>query len=99
MVNETFSQVLALVAGILLGVLFFGGLWFTVQKLVSSKLSGLWLLASLLIRTGLVVTGFFFISGGRWQRLLLCLLGFVMARFIVLAFTRPRLKQGASHAP
>ena len=97
--NETFSLVLPLVAGILLGAMFFGGLWLTVQKLISNKLSAFWLLASLLLRMSLASAGFYFVSGGHWQRLLVCLLGFIMARFIVLAVTRTRLRQEASHAP
>jgi len=35
--NETLILVLALVIGVLLGAIFFGGLWWTVRKVVSSK--------------------------------------------------------------
>ena len=42
--NETLSLALALLTGVLLGAIFFGGLWWTVQKMVSSKWSALWLL-------------------------------------------------------
>ena len=40
------------VAGSMLGVLFFGGLWWTVQKGVTSDLPAFWFLGSLLLRTG-----------------------------------------------
>ena len=46
--NETLSLVLALVAGVLLGAIFFGGLWWTVRKGVSSKQPALWFFGSLL---------------------------------------------------
>ena len=39
------------VAGALLGAFFFGGLWWTVQKGVTSEQPALWFLGSLLLRT------------------------------------------------
>ena len=102
--NETLSLVLALVTGVLLGAMFFGGLWWTVQKGVSSKRPALWFFGSLLLRTSIALAGFYFIARGHWERLLLCLLGFVIARLIVTRLTRAAekptyLAQEASHAP
>jgi F1F0 ATPase subunit 2 len=45
-------------------------------------------LVSLLMRTSIVLAGFYFIAHGHWERLLICLFGFVVARPIVLGFTR-----------
>jgi F1F0 ATPase subunit 2 len=102
--NETLSLVLALVTGVLLGAMFFGGLWWTVQKGVSSKRSALWFFGSLLLRTSIALAGFYFIGRGHWERLLVCLLGFVIARLIVTRLTRAAekptcLAQEGSHAP
>ena len=102
--NETLSLVLALVTGVLLGAMFFGGLWWTVLKGLSSKQPALWFLGSLLLRTSLALAGFYFIARGHWERLLVCLLGFVMARLIVTRLTLASAKptyvaQEASHAP
>jgi F1F0 ATPase subunit 2 len=104
MMNETVTLVLALVTGVLLGAIFFGGLWWTVQKGVSSKRSALWFLGSLLLRTSIALAGFYFIAHGHWERLSVCLLGFIIARLIVTRLTRaaekPKyLAQKASHAP
>jgi len=50
------------------------------------------------------LAGFYFVSGGHWERLLLCLLGFVIARVVVTWLTRlvgenrPRVPEG-NHAP
>ncbi len=101
--NETLILVLALVTGVLLGTMFFGGLWWTVRKGVSSQRPALWFFGSLLLRTSIVLAGFYFVSGGRWERLLVCLLGFVMARLIVMRLTRAAerpipLAQEADHA-
>jgi F1F0 ATPase subunit 2 len=101
--NETLSLVLAWLTGILLGVIFFGGLWWTIRKGVSSKIPALWFMGSSLLRTAIVLAGFYFVSGGQWVRLLVCLLGFVMARLVVTWLTRaakkpPYLAEKASHA-
>jgi F1F0 ATPase subunit 2 len=85
--NEFLTLSLALVAGLLLGGIFFGGLWWTVRKGVLSKQPALWFLGSLLLRTVIILAGFYSVSGGHWERLLACLLGFVMARFIVTRLT------------
>jgi F1F0 ATPase subunit 2 len=41
----------------------------------------------LLVRTGIVLVGFYVVAGGHWERLLLCLLGFVIAHFVVTRLT------------
>jgi F1F0 ATPase subunit 2 len=78
---------LALVTGLALGAMFFGGLWWTVQKGVSSQQPGLWFVGSLLLRTGLTLAGFYFVARGGWHGLLLCSLGFFVARLIVTRYT------------
>jgi F1F0 ATPase subunit 2 len=102
--NDTGSLVLALVTGVLLGAMFFGGLWWTVQKGVSSTRPALWFFGSLLLRTSIALAGFYFMARGHWERLLVCLLGFIMARLIVTRLTQmaekpPYVAQEASHAP
>jgi len=89
---ETLTLMLTLmpawVAGGALGTMFFGGLWWTVQKALSSTRPALWFFSSWLLRMSLALTGFYFVAGGHWQRLLICLLGFVMARPIVTRLTQ-----------
>jgi F1F0 ATPase subunit 2 len=102
--NEIWSQVPALFAGILLGAVFFGGLWWTVRKGVSSARPAGWFLGSLLLRTSMTLAGFFIVSGGQWEKLLVCLLGFTFARLMVTRLTRvtekpTRLAQETGHAP
>ena len=93
--HELMIWVLVTLAGVGLGLLFFGGLWWTVRKGVASRRPALWFLGSLLLRLGLVVAGFALVGGGDWRRLLLCLLGLVIGRIAVTRLTRA----GASDAP
>jgi F1F0 ATPase subunit 2 len=102
--SETLTLAMAWVAGCVLGAIFYGGLWWTVRKGVSSKKPALWFFSSLLVRVSLTLAGFYFASGsGRhWERLLFFLLGFVMARVAVTRMTRENQTHPArevSHAP
>ena len=86
--NDPLTLILAWVAGGMLGVFFFGGLWWTVRKGLSSKRAVLWFSVSLLLRMGVAVAGFYVVGQGRWERLVACLLGFFMARLVVTWLTR-----------
>jgi F1F0 ATPase subunit 2 len=101
---ESLSLILAWVTGVILGMLFFGGLWWTVQKGLPSERSAFWFFASLVMRTSVVLVGFYLIGQGHWERLPVCLLGFVVARLIVIRLTRipgisPLCAKGVDHAP
>jgi F1F0 ATPase subunit 2 len=82
--NSTLALLLALLSGILLGVIFFGGLWWTVRRGLLSPVPALWFSASSLIRTAMALGGFYVVSQGEWRRLLACLLGFFLARIVVM---------------
>lgn len=91
----------AFTAGVALGAIFFGGLWWTVGRGLASPQPALWFFGSMLLRMSVILTGFFLVGGENWQRWLACLLGFVIARFAVQRLTRLPSGQapGASYAP
>lgn len=103
--NEALTLGLAGLAGAALGAVFFGGLWWTVRRGVSSEHPALWFLGSGLLRTSVVVAGLYLVSGGQWQRLVGALGGFIAARFVVMRLARPPranqkpATQEAGHAP
>ncbi|MEO6054707.1 MAG: ATP synthase subunit I [Chthoniobacterales bacterium] len=101
--NEPLMLVLSGLEGGVLGAIFFGGLWWTVRKGVSSSNPALWFFGSMLLRMGIVVAGFYYVSGGQWTRLVACLLGFIIARLGVMWLTRSphhrRPTSEATHAP
>lgn len=86
--NELPALTAALAAGFFLGAMFFGGLWWTVRRGMSSPLPALWFLGSMLFRAGLALAGFYcvYAVAGQWTVLLACLLGFVMARMLITRF-------------
>ena len=80
---------LAVVAGAVLGAIFYGGLWWTIRRGLLSLQPAIWFLASLVVRAAVVLIGFYAVCGGDWRRLVACLAGFVLARIGVTRLTRP----------
>ena len=84
-VSDVFGIGVALMVGVLLGVFFFGGLWWTIQKGIASEWAALWFISSLLLRTMVVLAGFYFVSQHHWSRLAACVVGFLLARIVVVS--------------
>jgi F1F0 ATPase subunit 2 len=105
--SDNLSLALAFFAGALLGTFFFGGLWWTVQKGITSCRPELWFLGSLLLRTVVILAGFYVIAQGHWTRLVASILGFLAARVIVVIRLsgpspkeeRPSLEEETSNGP
>ena len=90
---------LVLASGFLLGLAFFASLWFTVRRLPRSAnpiplllLSGVLRLAGTLVAMGLL-------AAGDWQRLLVALLGFVLARILLVRLWGPAAEPIADTPP
>ena len=67
----------------ILGGIFFGGLWWTVKRGLQSKNPAKWFFLSLVVRIGITLAGFYFVGRGHAERMVACLVGFILARFIV----------------
>lgn len=80
-----FSTILiGLLGGLFVGIIFFSGLHWTVQRMGQVNQPVLFFLTSFLLRTAIVLVGFYLISAGSWQRLLMMMLGFFIARIILV---------------
>jgi F1F0 ATPase subunit 2 len=86
--NNLLPLLIVVLAGFVFGTFFFGGLWLTVQRGLTSSQPAWWFFISTLLRTGTVLVGFYFISSGDWRRLLACLIGFFVARVVVTRLSR-----------
>ena len=86
----------AAVAGAALGLFYFRGLWWTLRLAMASPRPAVWVGCSLLLRLAGAAGGFVVVGAGDWARLLSCLLGFWVARGLILRATA----QGSTrHAP
>jgi len=79
---------LSLAAGMVLGLIYFYGLMYTVDKLSKSKNPGILVLVSYILRMAVLLAGLYYISGGRWERLTAAMVGFFIVRLIMLRYAR-----------
>jgi F1F0 ATPase subunit 2 len=85
---EIAPLMLAFLVGVLVGAVFFGGLWWTVRRALLSNLAGVWFAGSFLIRTAIALGGFYVAGQGDWRRLVSSVAGFLVARLLVVQLTR-----------
>lgn len=85
--NEILLLLGAAVGGALLGLFYYLGLWFTLKRLSASPRPALLVLISFLFRLAVTLVGLYWITGGEGLRLIVALLGLLLARFM----TVPRL--------
>ena len=81
---EIHKMLFSFAAGIVIGLFYFGGLWWTVRRLPDRGEPALWALGSFLLRAAITLAGFYFAAGGEWMRILACLLGFVLVRMTLV---------------
>lgn len=76
----------AAVVGLAAGFVYFGGLWYTVRRVVATQSAWL-LLASWVVRTLVLLVGVWLATSGQWQRVVVCLAGVLVARSVVFRLT------------
>ena len=85
MMNEFLILAISVVAGIVLGTFFFGGLWLTLRQLPHSQRPALLTLGSFFGRTAVCIFGFYLVvMAGDWKGLLAGLGGFMLMRFVLV---------------
>ena len=86
--NNMLPGAVVFIVGMLLGAFYFIGLWWTVRKGVVAKHPALWFSVSMLLRSIIVLVGFYFVGRDHWEWLLVCLVGFIVSRILVMRLTR-----------
>jgi len=72
----------------LLGLIHFWGLWWTTRQSMTVSNPMALILGSYLLRLLTMLLGIYWIMDGRWQRLVACFAGILIARLIVLRSAR-----------
>jgi F1F0 ATPase subunit 2 len=75
---------LGLFSGLVLGLIYFGGLWWTLERLPRRPRPKLWLANSYILRVAITLTGFFFIMRQSVVSLFFCLFGFFFMRWLLV---------------
>jgi len=74
--------------GIILGLIFFGGLYYTTQKLPKAKKPALLMFSSITIRMIILVGGLYLIFSNEISRLLIAILGVFISKYIVVKYVK-----------
>jgi F1F0 ATPase subunit 2 len=89
---------LAAVVGTALSVFYFGGLWLTLQKINQAKAPALLLAGSFLVRTTVLLMGFYLVFGSGLDKLIVCFICFLATRHFILTWAQmPVRKEKPSH--
>lgn len=86
--GEWIPLVAAALTGALLGAVYFGGLWLTVRKVAFVGRPAALVTLSFAGRLALTLAGFYLASSGRVERLLACLVCFLLVRQLFLLRSR-----------
>jgi F1F0 ATPase subunit 2 len=74
-------------AGLLIGSLYFWGLWQTTRRITMTSHPTLLFLTSFIVRLLILMQVVFWAAGGSWQRLMVCSAGIILARMISIPTT------------
>lgn len=83
MVSRILEYLWVLAAGMLTGAFYFGGLWWTVRRVIRSRSPGFLAAASFFLRTAIALALFYIVMEKNWLRLAVCLAGFLIMRQIL----------------
>lgn len=86
------SLLLAFAVGIVVGLVYFGGLWWTVRRVLDVQQRAMWMLVSFLVRAGVALLGFYLVIGTDGLRLAAAMLGFLLVRIVLVTMLRPSRK-------
>lgn len=82
--NELVRFIASGIVGVLLGLVFFWGLWSTVKAFDRSRQPALVLMVSFLMRISVVLVGFYFIARyAGWPHVLIAMCGFILSRMFI----------------
>ena len=82
--NDAATLMASLTAGAILGFLYFRGLWQTVVRLPDFKRPAWSMTWSFAVRVLVAMSGFYVIMGGHLERLATAMVGFLLARQILV---------------
>jgi F1F0 ATPase subunit 2 len=89
-IMDVLIYIISFIAGVILGLFYFGSLWFTLLYLSKTQRQVLVTVGSFFIRLAVTLFGFYLVMGGHWERLLIALGGFILGRIFLTRRLRAR---------
>lgn len=85
--------ILSILAGISLGIIYFGGLWYTVNMIAQLRRPWIFITVSFLARNAIVLVGFYFLLIHHWSNLAGAFIAFILIRQVMISSTSPGSKK------
>lgn len=70
--------------GLVLGIIYFGGLYYSTQKFNQVKRPALFMVLSFVIRMGILLIGFYYLTKIDYKNVLIGLVGVILIRIIMV---------------
>lgn len=80
---------LVFLCGFIAGLMYFTGLMITIRRIRWVRRPGYFLMASFVLRAACIGAVFFAVSNGHWQNVAACLIGFLLARQLMITLWKP----------
>lgn len=77
-------MLISFLIGLLLGSIYFGGLYYSTQKFNNAKNPALFMILSFILRMGFLIAGFYYLSKSGYKNILIGLLAVMLVRFFML---------------
>lgn len=85
-------MLISFLGGLILGVLFFGGLYMSVNRLTSVSSPALMMLISTMLRMAMLLAGVYLLLRGELKNGIAALVGIVVAKFVSVYLVRKRVR-------
>lgn len=82
------SAIVALMSGLLLGVIYFGGLWWTSMRVGTVRSPGPFFMVSFVVRMAILLSGMYWATRGRLLETTVCLAGVLVVRQLMVRRVR-----------
>lgn len=84
-------MVFSFLMGIVLGIVFFGGLYLTTKKLPYAKNPALLMFLSITLRMIILLGGLYFVFDGDFIKLLVAIAGIFISKYIIVYFVKRKV--------
>lgn len=89
MTNSIWHIVVPFIVGLGLGAINYAALWLTVQNITCVRYPALLNVLSYAVRMSFILAIFYIVMGSHWERLVICLAGFLVVRTVIIRRVLP----------
>lgn len=86
-------MVVSFIIGIILGLFYFGGLYYTTQKLKSNKSPGSLMIISTVVRMAIIIFGLYYLAKRGINHILIGSFAIILVRIILVIYVKKEISE------